>query len=80
MVFKINVDELKGVIEKHQPETLAYAGINGLYEQARYMGARVYSALYKESSNEHHLVKHYRLTKSNNWLKSHGYTIRRKRR
>lgn len=78
MALKINVDKLKEAIEKYQPGVLTCAGINVIYGQARYIGPRVYLKLYKATNNKYYLVKYYQLTRSNNWLKSHGYTMRRK--
>ncbi len=38
----------------------------------------VYWSLYKATREDKYLAKYYRITKSNNWLKMHGYPLRRK--
>ncbi len=84
MELKVNANELKEVVKKYTPEIITCVGIVNFIGQIKHeiatthVGAKRYLILYKETGNEYYLVKYYQSTKPNNWLKLHGYTIRRK--
>lgn len=75
-----SITKMKDVVKKHSPEILLGAGIAGMIAQTMMVRnpSRVYLNLYKATGDESYLVKYYRLTKSNNWLKMHGYPMRRR--
>lgn len=67
------------VFEKYQPDILSIAGIvETAYLKGRIVAPSIYLSLYKHTGEEKYLVKFYRMAKSNNWLKMHGYPKRRR--
>lgn len=69
-------DRIKTFLKKYEPTIITVAGI------ANVIMCRItpegYLRLYQTTGDELYLAKYLRLTKSNNWLKMHGYPIRRR--
>ena len=81
MITLDKVYEACKIIRKYEPEILCSAGIYGakaLMMVHTRNTSKVYWSLYKATGEDKYLAKYYRITKSNNWLKMHGYPLRRK--
>ena len=81
MIKLDKVHEACKIIKKYEPEILCSAGIyDAMVSMTVYTRKTpmVYWSLYKATREDKYLAKYYRITKSNNWLKMHGYPLRRK--
>lgn len=74
------LSKIKKLCNEYVPEMLYPAGIIGiLTSMTGYVDLkRVYKVLYQNSGNEFYKIRYMQLTHSNNWLKMHGYPMRRK--
>ncbi len=70
--------------EKHSPEILIAVGVAGYIGSTLMVINRnnplVHKALYQATGNKYYEIRYMQLTHSNNWLKMHGYPMRRKLR
>ena len=74
------INKIKGRFIKYSPEVLQVAGIVNTIHAAMLSpisNRSICKVLYKQTGNKKYLVEYYRLTKSNNWLRMHGYPMRR---
>lgn len=73
--------EASKMLRKHEPGLISTAGIYGTMASITVYTRKspmVYWSLYKATGEDKYLVKFYQITKTNNWLKMHGYPMRRK--
>lgn len=71
---------MKEMLKKHEAMILS-AGVVGMmaYIPTSDRKIQVYKALYKATGCDYYRVRFIQMTHSNNWLKTHGYPMRRKR-
>lgn len=81
---QINIGNLRSVINKHSPEILIGMGLAGMVMQARLSAMQCVSeeaylkAMYEFTGHKIYLYKYLQATKSNNWLRMHGYPMRKR--
>lgn len=75
-----SIINIREKLEIYSPDITLGAGIVGMVTSAMMTcrSPKIYLTLYKTTGEERWLVKYLRLTKSNNWLRMHGYPMRRK--
>ena len=81
MIKLDKVHEVFKIIRKYEPEILCSASVCRTMASVTAYTRKtpmVYWSLYKATREDKYLAKYYRITKSNNWLKMHGYPLRRK--
>lgn len=66
--------------KKYQPVILSVAGIMPMIYTiyTKRDKARIYMALYNSTKNEYYWVRYLQLTHSNNWLRMHGYPMKKR--
>lgn len=77
----MEITRISTLLIKHSPEVLTGIGIAGTVAASimRTKQSRSYNRImYEVIGEEVSLVRYLRMTKSNNWLKMHGYPMRRK--
>lgn len=74
-------NKIRGICKKSAPEILSGAGVVGMiysniftYGKSR---LNMLNVLYRRTGNKKYLVRYLQLTKSNNWLRMHGYPTNR---
>lgn len=77
----IKLNKLGDKILKHSPSVLSVVGIAAMVVRTM-MGAKIrpeiFMRIYRATGNEYYRIRYYQMTKSNNWLRMHGYPMRRK--
>lgn len=77
-----SVYETMNYVKKHKPEIMIASGMVGIIcdIQSSLRGNKplLYKRLYEYTRNEYYEIRYMQLTHSNNWLKMHGYPMRRK--
>lgn len=77
----VEMGYISSIISKHSPTILTAIGVFGTIANsimATKRNPKHLFAMYQVTGNEEYLVKYYRMTKSNNWLKMHGYPMRQR--
>lgn len=83
---QINFEHPKSIIREHTPEVLTGIGVVGtvmstMLVVSQYKNKAVYyKIMYEHTGSDIYLIKYLQMTKTNNWLKMHGYPMRRRRR
>ena len=77
-------NKIRDISKKSSPEILSTAGIVGMiYSNIFTYGIgrlHMLSVLYRTTGDNKYLVEYLQLTKSNNWLRMHGYPMNRTRK
>ena len=77
----IKLNKLGDTIRKHSPAILTVIGAAATVMQAM-MGSRIgpeiFMRMYRTTGDEYYRIRYYQMTKSNNWLRMHGYPMKRK--
>lgn len=80
--FKLS-ESVKGYLRKHSSEIITGIGLIGSIAQLTILSGtnrlRVLKLLYKQTGDPKYDILIKRMTKSNNWLRMHGYPMRRKK-
>jgi hypothetical protein len=81
MEERIETGHVSSIISKHSPTILTAIGVIGAIASsimATKRNPKILLAMYRATGNEDYLIRYYRMTKSNNWLKMHGYPMRQR--
>lgn len=70
----------KEIVNAHIPELLTLGGFVRIFLgfSGKKPSPRDYLRLYELTGEENYKIRHLQLTKSNNWLRLHGYPMRKK--
>ena len=75
------INNYKGGFIKYSPEVLQVEGIVHMIHMTMRSNIpnriTICKVMYKRTGKKKYLVEYYRLTKPNNWLRMHGYPMRR---
>ena len=80
---RVKLSKISDKVLNHIPETLSVLGVAATMigtMMCMKFEPKLYNIRYKRTGNEYYLIRYYQKTKSNNWLKMHGYPMRRKHR
>lgn len=77
----IKLSKIGYKLSKHGPAVLTVIGADAMVAQMM-MGAKIgpeiFMRMHRATGDEYYRIRYYQMTKSNNWLRMHGYPMRRK--
>lgn len=82
----INAKRLALMLNKHSPEILIGIGIAGITAQSMMAvkslenKADYWKLMYEITGHKIYLYRYLQMTKTNNWLRMHGYPMRKRKR